>query len=248
MPDIPTSNLSSPDPTASEQDIAAFMNDWLNRLKSESTRNQLQLVQQIAQLGDVGLEALMSFLLERQSSPTGLIDGKVYQILLVANTSETKDFLHRHFPQGVVLLRSERNIDYALLQTLLVQQDFEAADRLTLEKLCELVGTPALQRKWLYFSEVEQFPAIDLQTINTLWLVYSEGRFGYSVQREIWLSLGRDWDKLWTQIGWKSGNNWTRYPQEFTWDLSAPKGHLPLSNQLRGVRVINSLLSHSAWN
>ncbi|PLZ94121.1 hypothetical protein CI594_16205, partial [Fischerella thermalis CCMEE 5196] len=43
------------------------------------------------------------------------------------------------------------------------------------------------------------------------------------------------------------GNNWTRYPQEFTWDLSAPKGHLPLSNQLRGVRVIASIFAHPAW-
>jgi GUN4-like len=67
------------------------------------------------------------------------------------------------------------------------------------------------------------------------------------VQRELWLSVGKNWEKLWTQIDWKNGNNWTRYPQGFTWDLSAPKGHLPLSNQLRGVRVMAALLSHPAW-
>ncbi|NET49629.1 MAG: hypothetical protein F6K09_13095, partial [Merismopedia sp. SIO2A8] len=49
------------------------------------------------------------------------------------------------------------------------------------------------------------------------------------------------------KIGWKSGNSCTRYPNEFTWDISAPAGHLPLSNQLRGVRVMSSLLSHPAW-
>jgi hypothetical protein len=86
-----------------------------------------------------------------------------------------------------------------------------------------------------------------LRTINTLWQVYSEGKFGYSVQRELWLSVGKDWEKFWKKIDWKNGNKWTRYPNEFTWDLSAPKGHLPLSNQLRGVRVLKEILTHPAW-
>jgi len=149
---------------------------------------------------------------------------------------------------GIVLLKSERNIDYTELEQLLQAQDFQAADHLTLRLLCELAGSEARQRKWLYFTEVENFPITDLQTINNLWLNYSEGKFGFSIQREMWLSLGKKWDKFWPKIGWKAGNNWTRYPHEFIWDLSAaPKGHLPLSNQLRGVRVIASLLSHPAW-
>jgi hypothetical protein len=148
-------------------------------------------------------------------------------------------------PIQTVPLRSDKGIDYAPLQQLLAQQDFEAADRLTLEKLCELAG--AKSQKWFYFTAVQHFPVTDLQTINTLWLVASEGKFGYSVQRDLWLSVGKDWEKLWTQLDWKNGNNWTRYPQGFTWDLTAPRGHLPLSNQLRGVRVMAALLSHPAW-
>ena len=144
-------------------------------------------------------------------------------------------------------LPSDAGIDYTLLQQLLAEQNFQAADQLTLQKLCELAGTAAIERKWLYFTEVQQFPATDLQTINDLWLTHSEGKFGFSVQREIWLGVGKNWDKFWSKIGWKTGNQWTRYPHEFTWDLSAPKGHLPLSNQLRGVRVIASLLAHPAW-
>ena len=149
---------------------------------------------------------------------------------------------------GIVLLNSERNIDYTQLLELLKGQDFQQADRMTLEKLCELAGVEAVQRKWLYFTEVENFPLADLQTIDRLWLTHSQGKFGFSVQREIWLSLGKNWEKLWPKIGWKTGNNWTRYPNEFTWDLTAPRGHLPLTNQLRGVRVMASLLSHPAWS
>jgi hypothetical protein len=243
MPDVQPSNLTS----TSDSPASDVMADLVNRLKSESVRNQFQLVEEIAQSGETGLDVLMSFLRERQSYPAKLIDGKVYQVLVKADSSKTRDFLQTYFPQGIVPLRSERGIDYQPLQTLLAQQNFQAADRATLEKLCELAGATAVQRKWIYFTEVEQFPGTDLQTINTLWLMHSEGHFGFSVQREIWLGVGKNWDKLWPQIGWKNGNNWTRYPQEFTWDLSAPKGHLPLSNQLRGVRVIAALLTHPVW-
>ncbi|HEY9622467.1 MAG TPA: GUN4 N-terminal ARM-like repeat domain-containing protein [Crinalium sp.] len=223
------------------------MTDLRSRLKLESGKNQLQLIQELASSGDDGLEAVMDFLLERKNGAVSPIEGKAYQVLRTAETSRTNDFLSTHFPQGIVPLRSERGIDYAPLQTLLGQQDFEVADRLTLEKMCQLAGETASKRKWIYFTEVENFPSTDLQTINTLWSVYSEGKFGFSVQREIWLSVGKNWDRLWDQIGWRTNNNWTRYPQGFTWDLTAPRGHLPLSNQLRGVRVIASLLTHPAW-
>lgn len=150
-------------------------------------------------------------------------------------------------PYSVLPLNSASNVDYESLQKLLAQQQFQAADQLTLQKMCELAGPTAMQRNWLYFSEIEGFSVTDLQTIDQLWRVHSEGKFGFSVQRQIWLGVGKNWDNFWPKIGWKKDNQWTRYPQEFTWDLTAPRGHLPLSNQLRGVRAINALLSHPAW-
>lgn len=248
MPDVPQPNANTPEMRSPEQNATDFMNDLLDRLKSESARNPVQLVKQLAETGEAGQEALMNLLLERRSQPPGLAEGTAYQSLYAVDSVKVQEFLQTHFPQGIVLLKSERNVDYAPLQILLSKQDFQAADQFTLEKLCQLAGTQAMQRKWLYFTEVERFPITDLQTLNTLWFVHSEGKFGYAVQREIWQGLGRDWEKLWAKIGWKSSNNWTRYPNEFIWSLDAPRGHLPLSNQLRGVRVINSLLSHPAWN
>jgi hypothetical protein len=232
-------------PELSPSEAPTFIDELLTRLKSESIRNQMELVHEFAQSGELGLEALMHFLLERKSQPVSVLDGTTYQILLKADTPKTQEFLQAHFPYGVVSLRSGKGIDYAPLQKLLAQQDFQAADRVTLEKMCELAG--AASPKWFYFTAVNGFPIEDLQTINTLWLVHSEGKFGFSVQRELWLGVGKDWEKLWTQIDWKKDNNWTRYPQGFTWDLGAPRGHLPLSNQLRGVRVMAALLSHPAW-
>ncbi|NEP12963.1 MAG: hypothetical protein F6K14_22710 [Symploca sp. SIO2C1] len=233
--------------TASVPEASTKIAELQQQLQSSSEKKQLQLIRELGNTGIPGLEVLIAFLQEQRANPTNLAAGLAYQILYEADTPNIKEFLQAHFPTGIVPLRSEAAIDYTKLQQMLLQQDFLAADRITIEKLCELAGATAIERKWLYFSEVDSFPVADLQTINSLWLIHSQGKFGFSVQRELWLSLGKNWDKLWPKIGWKKGNNWTRYPQEFTWDLSAPLGHLPLSNQLRGVRVIASLLSHPAW-
>ncbi|MBE9124652.1 MULTISPECIES: GUN4 domain-containing protein [unclassified Coleofasciculus] len=234
--------------TASVPEASSPIAELTAQLYSGSEKKQLQLIPELANAGTGGLAVLMDFLTEQASAPPNLSTGFAYQILYQTDLPKVQDFLKTHFPKGIVPLGSEAGIDYTPLQQLLVKQDFLAADNHTLEKLCQLAGPTAMQRKWLYFSEVEKFPITDLQTINSLWFIHSQGKFGYSVQREIWLSLGKNWEKLWSKIGWKTGNNWTRYPKEFTWELSAPKGHLPLSNQLRGVRVIASLLSHPAWS
>ena len=231
--------------STSPLDSAADTAELRSQLRSGSEKTQLQLLQQ--QIADSGWDVLMEFLLERKSEPPTAVMGKAYQVLYSADSPRATEFLQANFPTGVVPLRSDSSIDYTPLQQLLVLQEFQEADRLTLDKLCELAGETAIVRKWLYFTQVESLPVADLQTINTLWKVHSEGRFGFSVQREIWQASGKNWDKLWPLIGWKKGNNWTRYPQEFIWDLSAPRGHLPLSNQLRGVQPFSALMAHRAW-
>jgi hypothetical protein len=47
-------------------------------------------------------------------------------------------------------------------------------------------------------------------------------------------------------LGWKDGGLWTRYPGSFQWSIDAPEGHMPLVNQLRGVRLMDALLRHPA--
>ncbi len=229
------------------------------KLKATSEKNQLSEIRELATVGADGRAALMQFLLEHRESLLAeqttdrpqlsslIVAGAAYQVLFQAADSASVEFLKTHFPTGIVPLQSESGVDYTVLQELLAKQDFQQADKLNNEKLCELAGAIASQRKWVYFTDVARFPSTDLKTINALWLAHSEGKFGYSVQREIWLGTGKNWDKFWSKIHWKNGNVWTRYPQEFTWDLSAPRGHLPLSNQLRGVRVISALFSHPAW-
>ena len=219
-----------------------------SQLKSGSEKKQLQVIPYFPETGDEGLEILMEFLQQKKSDLPTIVEGQIYQVLRQVKSSKVDDFLQKNFPLGVVPINPESNIDYSHLQIKLAHQDFLEADKLTMQKLCELVGEAATQRKWLYFSEVDSIPIPDLKIINTMWLIYSEGKFGYSVQREIWLGVGQNWEKFLPKIGWKNGNTWSRYPDQFTWNLSAPKGHLPLSNLLRGVRMFASILSHRAWS
>ena len=208
----------------------------------ESEQNQLKIVDQLLE-SESDLQILMDWMIDTQEQSENLALGKAYHALYL--NLKIQEFLQQNFPLGVVPLESTQEIDYRPLQQLLAQQDFQGADVLTLQKMCELAGTAAVERKWIYFTEIVNLPSADLITLDRLWLMSSAGKFGFSVQRRIWLSVGKDFTKLWTKINWKSGNVWTRYPQEFTWDLSA---HLPLSNQLRGVRVIDAIFAHPAWS
>jgi GUN4-like/ARM-like repeat domain, GUN4-N terminal len=238
MPDSSTTSPSIP------SDIAELRDKFTTSLP----KNQLQMLPQMVATGLPGINILIEWLQQQREAKPTIVVGAVYQALYHSGVSVAKDYLDRDLPTGLIPLASSLDIDYTQLQQLLAQQDFEAADKLTTEKLCELAGADAIKRKWIYFTEVEQLPTIDLHTIDTLWRLHSEGKFGFSIQREMWLGMNKNWDKLWPKIGWKEGNNWTRYPGSFTWNLTAPRGHLPLSNQLRGVRVISSLLSHPAWD
>lgn len=218
------------------------------QLWEANLKQQLSVLPKLVDAGPPGYQVIMEFLLaaKAQAEPS-IAAGRSLQWLYQVDDADVQSFISSHFPTGLLSPSSDCHVDYSDIQVALVQQDFELADRLTLQKMCELAGDNAVKRKWLYFTEVNIFPKVDLQTLDQLWLLYSEGKFGFSKQREIWLGVGKNWDKLWPKIAWKNENVWTRYPGEFVWTLEAPVGHLPLTNQLRGVRVMDALMNHPAW-
>ncbi|MFN7677816.1 MAG: GUN4 domain-containing protein [Cyanobacteriota bacterium] len=150
------------------------------------------------------------------------------------------------FPEGWLATPSAVAINYAPLQRHLLLQEFEEADRRTSVHLRQLAGAAAEKRGYVYFSEVAAMPALDLQSLDRLWIAYSLGRFGFSVQGRLLRLCENRWDLLWPRLGWKRDGVWTRYPSAFTWSLEAPEGHMPLINQLRGVRLMDALLQHPA--
>ena len=171
--------------------------------------------------------------------------GFLIQLLVSADPQRRDQFLER-YPDGWLATTSARGIDYAPLQRLLILQDYEQADRLTSEILRQLAGAAAVARGYVYYSEVPPMPPADLDSLDRLWVCFSRGRFGFSVQGRLLNSLAGRWDRLWPRLAWKDGGRWTRYPGSFQWSIDAPEGHMPLVNQLRGVRLMDALLQHPA--
>jgi hypothetical protein len=74
-----------------------------------------------------------------------------------------------------------------------------------------------------------------LSKINQHWVTYSQGKFGFSVQREIYQSLGGTseynsdvYSKFGDRVGWRNGGGWISYYSEVTFDQKAREGHLPI--------------------
>lgn len=126
---------------------------------------------------------------------------------------------------------------YAKLRDLLAAQDWKAADEETARCMCEVMDRQ--KERWLRIEEIEQFPCLDLKNIDRLWVTHSNGRFGFSVQKQIWQDCGSpttayddDWERFVIAVGWRTKggllkkSEWLSYSQ-LTFALDAPKGHLP---------------------
>lgn len=144
---------------------------------------------------------------------------------------------HKNLPPQ---LRSDRNVDYRLLQQLLQAGDWRMADRVTYQTMLQAVGRK--EGEHIPPEDLLSFPCSDLHTIDSLWTTYSEGKFGLSVQKNIYTSLGGKvdgdldrtaWKRFAKQVEWNAGNwkgqhSWEDY-ETIRFDLSAPAGHLPIA-------------------
>ena len=151
-------------------------------------------------------------------------------------------------------LPSDCGIDYVPLATMLATGDFEGADQFTRDALIKIAGPAAKKREYVYFTEVQSLSSTDLCTIERLWLQFSNGSFGYSVQKRVWDIEKGNFDNFIRRIGWTTIENDSErklrwYGQnEFIYNLKAPKGHLPLTSALRGTQLITKLMEHRVWS
>ncbi len=139
---------------------------------------------------------------------------------------------------------------YAKLRDLLAAQDFKQADLETASVLLEVMGQ---QRDSLTPEDVNKFPCSVLRIIDRLWLTYSQDRFGFSVQLQIYQSVGGTLDtvaaqdtelltKFGDRVGWRKNNKWRRgQEEESDFSLSAPVGSLPVAwwDSPYGAKMVN---------
>nr|WGH12965.1 hypothetical protein Ycf53 [Echinothamnion sp.] len=183
-----------------------------------------------------------------KSNDTQIIDGLIYQKIIEKNNDQAKEKLIKQLPNGVIISTRFNYITHQSLQKLLIKKKFNEADKLTQQCLCEIVTLKTNNKKdWLYFTDIQFIPQEDLFILDLLWRIYSKGKFGFSVQKKIWIKNNKKWDKLWKQIKWLKQGVMKRYPQEFMWTIDAPEGHLPLFNQLRGTQTLSYLFNNIKW-
>jgi serine protease Do len=134
--------------------------------------------------------------------------------------------------------------EYTKLEQLLAAGQWEEADEETANKMLEVAGR---QKEGWLDNEMGNFSCPDLRAMDRLWVKYSNGRFGFSVQKRIYQSLGgtkeyddKIWeplkhdDKVWVAfaeaIGWKHRGEKGEWLSKFqlTFNTNAPSAHLPL--------------------
>ena len=218
----------------------------LDRFLGGSSRQRRSLLPQLEERLAELLPLLPAALDRLDATADDWAGGALVQWLLAGDDAALRQaFLDRH-PGGWLAVSSGAGIDFGPLREHLMRLEFEQADRITSEILRQLAGGDAVRRGYVFYSEVAAMPSVDLESLDRLWLVYSQGRFGFSVQGRLLRACGGQWERLWPKLGWKHEGRWTRYPGSFTWSLQAPDGHMPLINQLRGVRLMDALLNHPA--
>ncbi|MDB9316223.1 GUN4 domain-containing protein [Nodularia spumigena] len=154
------------------------------------------------------------------------------------------------------ILSSQIGIDYTRLGNLLAAGNWKEADQETFS-----VMNKALKSNWSD-EALLNFPCKDLGTIDKLWVKYSDGLFGFSVQKKIYESLGGQADgkyeritfessgELWEskritfesfgdRVGWRVNSEWILKVSDVTSNVSplytsSPRGHLPFLVYVRG--------------
>lgn len=209
-----------------------------------------ELIKKIQEIPEGNMQ-LVYFLIAQKKHIKNNIPHTYTSIFLTVYNNKNitiQQHLENHFHQGIVPLESSKDINYNPLYKALANQNFKQANILTGIYLNKLVGIePSSKRQWLYFTDIHKIPSKDLKTIDKLWCTYSKGKFGYSIQRKLWINNNKEWSKFWRVIGWENNNKLIRYPNDFIWNTSAPIGHLPLWNQLRGIQVISTFFNHNVW-
>jgi serine/threonine protein kinase len=139
------------------------------------------------------------------------------------------------------------NMDYRKLHDLLQAGKWKEADKETTRVM--LAVAKREKEGWLDDESIDNFPCEDLRTIDQLWVKYSNGKFGFSVQKKIYQAFGgtinydqKIWQAFGDKVGWRKGGNWLCY-KDITFDITAPEGHLPFVYRFNGWDAVLVLFS-----
>ena len=150
------------------------------------------------------------------------------------------------------LISSDSEVDYWKLREFLADEEWQKADEQTRAIMLKIAGREGKNN--LDKKSVENFPGKDLFTIDRLWVEYSKGHFGFSVQKKIFETLNQDKGNFAERVGWrgKAGLlrgvlSWKSYKQ-LTFNLDAPEGHLPVWGVKDKKFLGDDFVHFKVWN
>ena len=115
------------------------------------------------------------------------------------------------------------------LKDLLAAGEWQKADFLTYTVLLN-IGKRENQG-WLDKDTIIKLPCEYLSIIDQMWVKYSQERFGFSLQQQVWQQVSGQISylnefQLSDRVGWRVNTQWLDY-QDLSFNLNAPRGHLP---------------------
>ena len=121
---------------------------------------------------------------------------------------------------------------YDKLRDLLAAGEWQEADKETRRVMLAVANREEEGR--LNVESIDKFPCEDLKAIDFLWVKYSNGRFGFSVQKRIYQELGGTreydetvWEAFGDRVGWRKRGDWLYY-YDLNFSTKALPGHLPM--------------------
>ncbi len=134
-------------------------------------------------------------------------EQKCQEELQKQRTEETQQEAER---QRLASFKSASGMEseYQKLDALLADQKWREADELTTEIMLKVANRPS--GTFLNEASIKTFPCEDLQIIDRLWVHNSNGKFGFSIQKDLWLTCGgnikmhqyRVFERFAANVGW----------------------------------------------
>ena len=145
-----------------------------SHLSSKSKETRIAVLSEALKCGQPGKNWIFQIL----KHETGPVQWGVYDVLWDSANESVRQKLLPYWP-----LHSEVGVDYTRLRDLLAAGQWKEAEGETKKVMLKAAGR---EKEGLLDRESsEKFPIVDLRTIDQLWVKFSKGRFGLSVQKQI---------------------------------------------------------------
>jgi hypothetical protein len=181
---------------------------------------RIEIIQKALNYGKKGTDFLLEVM---KNDDSWEVKDAAYEILLSKDSELAKT-------SGYIDTTNIPQI-FLKLNSLLQAQNFKEADWETRKIM--LAVAKREKEGYLRREDAEKFPCKELRSIDQLWLKYSRGKFGISVQQQIYQSLGGTkeydydiWKFMGERVGWRQGSKWLYY-SNYNFSQTAPPGHMP---------------------